>query len=226
MVIRVKNILEYFDKKKRCPDPDIVFLLPFYYIFIDFAPTKPSTTKISSTNRQSSSSASSSTSSSIDDALIQLSQQQQQQQTVNKLFPNESLSIFNFPSSQIATINIDKQQRAVHDNINFLASMAAASTPVTPESSWQQTTPHSNINVQRKMQTMMLQQQQPILPQSPSRNPSMNMQELIENINEICYRGFDELNALIQEQRWVGFILFFLKALKEKKFFFFRYKII
>ncbi len=194
-----------------------------YKIFIDFAPTKPSTTKISSTNRQSSSSASSSTSSSIDDALIQLSQQQQQQ-TVNKLFPNESLSIFNFPSSQSATTNIDKQQRAVHDNINFLASMAAASTPVTPESPWQQATSHSNMNIQRKMQTMMLQQQQPILPQSPSRNPSTNMQELLENINEICYRGFDELNALIQEQRWVGFILFVLNIFKEN--FIFRYKII
>ena len=25
----------------------------------------------------------------------------------------------------------------------------------------------------------------------------------IDNLNEICYRGFDELNALIQEERWV-----------------------
>jgi hypothetical protein len=166
----------------------------------DFAPTKPSTTKLSSTNRQSSSSASSSTSSSIDDALIQLSQQQQQ--TVNKLFPNESLSIFNFPSSQSTTTNIDKQQRAVHENIHFLASMAAASTPVTPESPWQQTTLHSNINLPRKMPSMILQQQT-ILPQSPGRNPSINMQEFVDNLNEICYRGFDELNALIQEQRWV-----------------------
>jgi hypothetical protein len=132
--------------------------------------------------------------------LIQLSQQQQQQ-TVNKLFPNDSLSIFNFPSSQNSTTNIDKQQqRAVHDNINFLASMAVASTPVTPESPWQQPTFHSNINLQRKMQSMILQQSQ-----SPSRNFLNNMQELIDNLNEICYRGFDELNALIQEQRWVRF---------------------
>jgi hypothetical protein len=76
--------------------------------------------------------------------------------------------------------------------------MAAASTPVTPESPWQQTTFHS----QRKTQSMMLQQQT-MIPQSPS----INMQEFIENLNEICYRGFDELNALIQEQRWVCFSL-------------------
>jgi hypothetical protein len=186
---------------------DIIFRCKIeIFLSVDFAPTKPSTTKLSSTNRQSSSSASSSTSSSIDDALIQLSQQQQQQ-TANKLFSNDSLSIFNFPSSQSTTTNIDKQQRAVHDNISFLASMAAASTPVTPESPWQQTTFHSNINPQRKTQSMMLQQQQTIVPQSPSRNPPINMQELIENLNEICYRGFDELNALIQEQRWVCSIL-------------------
>ena len=80
--------------------------------------------------------------------------------------------------------------------------MAVASTPVTPESPWQQTTLHSNINLQRKMQSMM-HQQQTILPQSPSKTSSNHMQELIDNLNEICYRGFDELNALIQEQRWV-----------------------
>jgi hypothetical protein len=85
--------------------------------------------------------------------------------------------------------------------------MAAASTPVTPESPWQQTTLHSNMNLQRKMQSMMLQQQQSILPQSPSKNPSINMQEFIDNLNEICYRGFDELNALIQEQRWVNLFI-------------------
>ncbi len=113
------------------------------------------------------------------------------------------MSIFNFPSSQSTTTNIDKQQRAVHENIHFLASMAAASTPVTPESPWQQTTLHSNINLPRKMPSMILQQQT-ILPQSPGRNPSINMQEFIDSLNEICYRGFDELNALIQEQRWVG----------------------
>ncbi|UJR21537.1 hypothetical protein I4U23_024622 [Adineta vaga] len=176
----------------------------------DFASAKPSSNKTSSTsasnNRQSSSSASSSTSSSIDDALIQLSQQQQSQTqapTVNKFFSDESLSIFNFPTSK-STTNIDKQQRAVHDNINFLASMAAASTPVTPESPWQQPTIHSNVNVQSKRQSMRQQQpQQSAVPQSPSKSCPSNMQELMENLNELCYRGFDELNALIQEQRWV-----------------------
>jgi hypothetical protein len=162
-----------------------------------------------STNRQSSSSTSSSTSSSIDEALIQLSQQHQQPQaqTAKKIFSDESSSIFNFPSTKITT-NIDKQQRAVHDNINFLASMAAASTPVTPESPWQQTTLHSNVNLPRKMQPAMLQQQT-VLPQSPSKNPALTMHELTENLNELCYRGFDELNALIQEQRWVGFDFLF-----------------
>jgi len=86
--------------------------------------------------------------------------------------------------------------------------MAAASTPVTPESPWQQTVLHSNMNLQPKIQSTM-RQQQTILPQSPSRNASTTMQELMENLNELCYRGFDELNALIQEQRWVGFILLF-----------------
>jgi hypothetical protein len=102
--------------------------------------------------------------------------------------------------------DIDKQQRAVHDNINFLASMATASTPVTPESPWQQATLHSNRNLQHKMQPV-IHQQQPILPKSPSKNHSLNIHELMENLNELCYRGFDELNALIQEQRWVRSIL-------------------
>ncbi|CAF0894228.1 unnamed protein product [Rotaria sp. Silwood1] len=170
----------------------------------DFASTKSLTTKTSSTNRQSSSSTSSSTSSSIDEALIQLSQQQKQQShipTVNKLFYDESLSIFNYSSPQnTTTTHIDNQQRAVHDNINFLASMAAASTP---EPSWQQTTIPSNINSKHKMQSLLVEKQQSILTQSPSRNLSTNMHELMENLNELCYRGFDELNALIQEQRWV-----------------------
>ncbi|CAF1098564.1 unnamed protein product [Rotaria sordida] len=175
----------------------------------DFASTKPLISKTSSTNRQSSSSTSSSTSSSIDEALIQLSQQQKQQQshvpTVNKLFYDESLSIFNYSSPQKTTMtNIDKQQNIVHDNINFLASMAVASTP---EPSWQQTTVPSNINIKHKMQSLLIeqqqQQQQTMLSQSPSRNLSTNMHELMENLNELCYRGFDELNALIQEQRWV-----------------------
>ncbi|CAF3367807.1 unnamed protein product [Rotaria sp. Silwood1] len=173
----------------------------------DFTLSKPTTNKISTTNHQtsitartSSSSTSSSTSSSIDEALIQLSQQQQQQvQNVNKLFNDEPISIFNYPSLPSKT-TMDKEQQAIHDNINLLASMATASTPITSESTWQQpltsTSLDSNINLKRKMRTMMLQQQQ-------SRNNSINIHELVENLNEMCYKGFDELNALIQEQRWV-----------------------
>lgn len=29
------------------------------------------------------------------------------------------------------------------------------------------------------------------------------IQEYIDHLNEICYQGFDNLNALIQEQKWV-----------------------
>ena len=122
------------------------------------------------------------------------------------------MSIFNLSSLQPKP-NLDRQQQAVHDNISFLASMATASTPVTPESTWQQqqttsTSLDSNINLQRKMRAVMLQQQQQQqqqinLPQLSSRNNSTNIHELIENLNELCYKGFDELNSLIQEQRWV-----------------------
>ncbi|CAF3428641.1 unnamed protein product [Rotaria socialis] len=180
----------------------------------DFASTKLTTVKSSSNNRQSSSSTSSSTSSSIDEALIQLSQQQKQQsnvQTANKLFYDESLSIFNYSSPRStaatpptitapATSHIAKQQRAVNDNINFLASMASTATS---ESTWQQAKLHSNTKSKQKMQSTILEQQPSLLPQSPSRNSTTNMHDLMENLNELCYRGFDELNALIQEQRWV-----------------------
>ncbi|CAF2019457.1 unnamed protein product [Rotaria magnacalcarata] len=185
----------------------------------DFTSSKSTNNTISTTNHQSSvtartssSSTSSSTSSSIDEALIQLTQQQQQQQTpnVNKLFNDEPISIFNYSSMQPKP-TIDKQQQAVHDNINFLASMATASTPMTSESTWQQQIPSTSIsldssmNLKRKMRPVMLQQQQQQmkLSQSILRNNSANMHELIENLNELCYKGFDELNALIQEQRWV-----------------------
>jgi hypothetical protein len=96
---------------------------------------------------------------------------------------------------------MNKHEQALQDNINFLASMATSSTPVTPESTWQQQQQtkslDSNINLQRQMRTMMIQQQ------SSNRNNSVNSQELMQNLNELCYKGFDELNALIQEQRWV-----------------------
>ena len=159
--------------------------------FSDFPSLKFPSNHLSSTDARTSSSTSSS--SSIDDALIQLTQQQQQQHAGNvpKLFNNASSSIFQF-SSLPTKANIDKQQeQAVHDNINFLASMTIASTPVTPID--------SPMNLPRPRGPPILQQQT----SSPSRNKSTNMHELVQNLNEICYKGFDELNALIQEQRWV-----------------------
>ena len=85
--------------------------------------------------------------------------------------------------------------------------MAAASTPITPESPWQQATTYSNTNAQAKLPSIRQQQQPSVVPPSPSKSCSSSMQELMENLNELCYRGFDELNALIQEQRWVRSIL-------------------
>ncbi|CAF0812850.1 unnamed protein product [Adineta steineri] len=180
----------------------------------DFIPSKPTNNKVPSMNHQSSiatrtssSSASSSTSSSIDEALIQLTQQQKQIQNANKLFTNEPLSMFHSSTLQRQS-SLDKEQQAVHDNISFLASMASASTPITSESTWQQPVTSnsldSNINLQRKMNTMVLQQPQIGLSQSSSRNNNpTNIHELLQNLNELCYKGFDELNTLIQEQRWV-----------------------
>ncbi len=107
-------------------------------------------------------------------------------QNANKLFNDEPTSIFRFSSLQ----SKDQEQQAVQDNINFLASMATASTPVTPID--------SNINLQRQMRAAILPQ--PTL----AKNNSMNIHELRQNLNEFCYKGFDELIALIQEQRWVN----------------------
>jgi len=56
------------------------------------------------------------------------------------------------------------------------------------------TSGESNINLQRQKRPTMF-----TLPETSSRN----IQELMQNLNELCYKGFDELNALIQEQRWV-----------------------
>jgi hypothetical protein len=176
--------------------------------------------------RPSSSSASSSTSSSIDDALIQLTQQQQKQKLphMNKFFNDEPISIFHF-TGQSSTNTIDKQQQAVHDNINFLASMASSSTPVTSESAWQQanrlhstvgTSLDSTQHLQRQMPSMTHRKRQgqhsivssqvssSSSSSSSSKMHATNIYELMQNLNELCYKGFDELNALIQEQRWVS----------------------
>ncbi|CAF1612994.1 unnamed protein product, partial [Didymodactylos carnosus] len=75
--------------------------------------------------------------------------------------------------------------------------------------------PSSNIALQRKMRSIILQQQQQqqmsstttslnvTQPSIPLQSVTTNTNELLMNLNELCYRGFDELNALIQEQRWV-----------------------
>lgn len=140
------------------------------------------TNQLFSTTARTSSSASSS--SSIDDALIQLTQKQQQQQTnLPKLFNDPSNSFFQFPSLP-STSSVDHQQEdALHENLNFLASMAVATSPVTPLDS-----PQRSTNSLQSIST---------------RNSSITMQDLIQNLNDLCDKGFDELNALIQEQRWV-----------------------
>ncbi|CAF0826622.1 unnamed protein product [Adineta ricciae] len=175
----------------------------------DFIPTKPTINKVPSHNyltsikTRTSTSSASSTSSSIDEALIQLTQQQQLS-SVNKLFNDEPLSIFHSSSVSLPThSNLDKEQQAIHDNIHFLASMATASSPVTSGAPWQQPTLLSsfdtNGHAQHKMRPAMLQRQVSF----SSRKNSANIQELMQSLNELCYKGFDELNALIQEQRWV-----------------------
>lgn len=155
--------------------------------------------------RTSSSSASSSTSSSIDEALIQLTQQQQKFPPMNNLFGNEPISSF-FPFPSLPTSNESEEQLAVHENIHFLASMATASTPVTPESPWAQTSASSaasnldaNVNLTRKIPSM----NQRKAPVTPLKTNTAVIHELMQNLNEICFKGFDELNALIQEQKWV-----------------------
>jgi hypothetical protein len=126
---------------------------------------------------ESAKSSSTSSSSSIDDALIQLNQQQNQQRIPShRLFTDETLSIFHLPKKQTIVDNQQQQERAVHDNIQFLASMAAASTPITEENHWSPNgTPHRTTHIQ----------------------------EATKTLHELCDRGFDELNTLIQEQRLV-----------------------
>ncbi|CAF4574713.1 unnamed protein product, partial [Rotaria sp. Silwood2] len=112
--------------------------------FFNFTPSKPKTNKNLATNHQTSITArtsSSSTSSSTDEALIQLTQQLQ---NVNKLFNDEPISIFNYSSLPSET-SIDKQQQAVHDNINLLASMATALTSIVTELACQQSVTSTSL---------------------------------------------------------------------------------
>lgn len=147
--------------------------------YLDFPSSKSLSNQVFSSTARTSSSASST--SSIDDALIQLNQQQQQTGNLSKLFNDQSASLFTFSSLPSKPTADHQQEQALQDNINLLASMTAASTPGTPQRSANQS------------------QQQP-----STRNRSINMQEFVQNINELCDKGFDELNALIQEQRWVS----------------------
>ena len=143
--------------------------------------------------RQSSSSNSSSGSSSIDDALIQLNQQHAAAAAVTpKLFQDKSLSIFQLPASQTA-MAMDSQQRAMHDNISLLASLATTATPLIPDTPWPSSRLEPKLN------------NPPRPMQHASHPPAIDLHSLMENLNELCYRGFDELNTLVQEQRWVRF---------------------
>ena len=139
-------------------------------------------------------SSSTSSSSSIDEALIHLTQQQSSKlPTLNRLFNDEPSSIFHFPTARSLTQDHqqDEQQRAVHDNIQFLASMTTASTPVPAEPPWPATArPPPHLQPSRMMQPAL-------------NNLSTYLQESMDKLNDVCYRGFDELNTLIQEQRWV-----------------------
>lgn len=146
--------------------------------YSDFPSSKSLSNQVFSSTARTSSSASST--SSIDDALIQLNQQQQTAH-LSKLFNDQSASLFTFSSLPSKPTADHQQEQALQDNINLLASMTAASTPGTPQRSANQS------------------QQQP-----STRNRSINMKEFVQNINELCDKGFDELNALIQEQRWVS----------------------
>lgn len=139
-------------------------------------------------------SSSTSSSSSIDEALIHLTRQQSSKlPTLSKLFNDEPSSIFHFPTSRAPANDHrqDEQQRAVHDNIQFLASMTTASTAVAAEPSWPAAARQSS------------HQPPPRMMQPAVNNLSTFIQEFMDKLNELCYRGFDELNTLIQEQRWV-----------------------
>ena len=159
---------------------------PFLNALTDYPSSKSLTNQVFSTTARTSSSASSS--SSIDDALIQLTQKQQQHSAnLPQLFNDPSNSFFQFPSLPSKSTTIDQQQeQALHENLNFLASMAVASTPITP------------VHSPSRRSTNSLQS-------ISTRNSSISMQELIQNLNELCDKGFDELNVLIQEQRWVRY---------------------
>jgi hypothetical protein len=69
--------------------------------------------------------------------------------------------------------------------------MTTISTPITNEVAWSSTARH----ISHPRSSMMVQ--------TSLNDLSVYLHELLKNLNELCYRGFDELNTLIQEQRWV-----------------------
>ena len=123
---------------------------------------------------------------------------------MDNLFGAEPISSF-FPFPTLPASADSDEQQAVHENIHFLASMATASTPVTPESPWAQTSASATSNIEpivnlpRKLPSM----HQRKAPVTSLKNQSVAIHDLMQSLNEICYKGFDELNALIQEQKWV-----------------------
>lgn len=153
---------------------------------------------------KSSSSASSSTSSSIDEALIQFTQKQQKFSPMKNVFNPDSMPFFPYNSLTTSTTESEEQQ-AVQENLQFLASMASASTPVTPESPWSQTSSSSALdptaNLARKISSSA--QQRKSGSTSSMKSSNTLLAEFLTNLNELCYKGFDELNALTQEQKWV-----------------------
>lgn len=133
---------------------------------------------------------------------------------MNKFFNDDANSMFNFNGLSVDQ-NIDKeQQQAVHDNISFLASMATASTPITPDTPWSlndglhQTNSNPldlNKSLQRKQtNNNYFRRQLSHQPSTLTQTTTLTLRDLIENLNESCYRGFDELHTLIQEQRCVS----------------------
>lgn len=83
--------------------------------------------------------------------------------------------MFHFPTTQ--TIAEDSPEQAVHENLEYLASMATISTPI----------PNTDVSWS-----------------TSATNFAVLYENMSKKINEICDRGFDELNTLIQEQRLVS----------------------
>ena len=164
--------------------------------------------------RTSTSSASSSTSSSNDELLIHLNQKQNQKRVpINQTFNDEQSSLVNYTSLLLTSTVDEEQEQAIHDNISFLASMATTSITETPEMIWP-SNPVLNSNSVEHANTIQRNRIGGITKNSFSQKQTissymiqshtLNIQELLETINELCYKGFDELHGLIQAKRNVS----------------------